>query len=82
VVRKVAYVAERFLRPLIRRSSRETGAPSRVALLDVPASRSTLRKWLRRLPHPFPPPDRAAGYRYALSILQAEFSLPRCSISR
>src|ERR1700758_2818078 len=34
-----------------------------------------LRKWLRRLPHPFPPRDRAAGYRYALSILQVEFSL-------
>src|SRR5207302_3993188 len=34
-----------------------------------------LRKWLRRLPHPFPARDRAAGYRYALSILQAEFSL-------
>jgi hypothetical protein len=34
-----------------------------------------LRKWLRRLPHPFPARDRAAGYRYAVSILQAEFSL-------
>ena len=34
-----------------------------------------LRKWLRRLPHPFPPRDRAAGYRYQISILQAEFSL-------
>jgi hypothetical protein len=34
-----------------------------------------LRKWLRRLPHPFPARDRAAGYRYQLSILQAEFSL-------
>jgi hypothetical protein len=34
-----------------------------------------LRKWLRRLPHPFPPRDRAVGYRYQLSILQAEFSL-------
>src|SRR6516164_9913996 len=34
-----------------------------------------LRKWLRRLPHPFPGRDRAAGYRYQLSILQAEFSL-------
>jgi hypothetical protein len=34
-----------------------------------------LRKWLRRLPHPFTPADRAAGYRYDLSILQAEFSL-------
>jgi len=34
-----------------------------------------LRKWLRRLPHPFPARDRAAGYRYDLSILQAEFAL-------
>src|SRR5215831_3686063 len=34
-----------------------------------------LRKWMRRLPHPFPARDRAAGYRYDLSILQAEFSL-------
>jgi hypothetical protein len=34
-----------------------------------------LRKWLARLPHPFTTADRAAGYRYELSILQAEFSL-------
>ena len=34
-----------------------------------------LRKWLRRLPHPFTAADRKAGYRYRLSILQAEFSL-------
>ena len=34
-----------------------------------------LRKWLARLPHPFTPADRKAGYRYELSILQAEFSL-------
>jgi len=34
-----------------------------------------LRKWLARLPHPFTPKDRAAGYRYDVSILQAEFSL-------
>ncbi len=34
-----------------------------------------LRKWLRRLPHPFTPADRKAGYRYEISILQAEFSL-------
>jgi len=34
-----------------------------------------LRKWLRRLPHPFTPTDREAGYRYDVSILQAEFSL-------
>jgi DNA-binding HxlR family transcriptional regulator len=34
-----------------------------------------LRKWLRRLPHPFTGADRKAGYRYDISILQAEFSL-------
>jgi hypothetical protein len=34
-----------------------------------------LRKWLARLPHPFDRHDRTAGYRYALSILQAEFAL-------
>ena len=34
-----------------------------------------LRKWLARLPHPFTPADQEAGYRYAISILQAEFSL-------
>lgn len=34
-----------------------------------------LRKWLARLPHPFSRKDRAAGYRYDISILQAEFSL-------
>jgi hypothetical protein len=34
-----------------------------------------VRKWLRRLPHPFTPADRRAGYRYDISVLQAEFSL-------
>jgi hypothetical protein len=34
-----------------------------------------LRKWLARLPHPFSIADRAAGYRYDVSTLQAEFSL-------
>ena len=33
-----------------------------------------LRKWLRVLPHPFTGADRKAGYRYAISILQGEFS--------
>jgi len=33
------------------------------------------RKWLRRLPHPFTARDRAAGFRYSLSMLQSEFSL-------
>jgi hypothetical protein len=33
-----------------------------------------LRKWLRLLAHPFTAADRKAGYRYDISILQAEFS--------
>src|ERR1700678_707452 len=34
-----------------------------------------LRKWFRKLPHPFTGKDRQAGYRYQISILQSEFSL-------
>jgi hypothetical protein len=34
-----------------------------------------VRKWLARLPHPFSAADRRAGYRYDVSILQAEFAL-------
>lgn len=34
-----------------------------------------VRKWFALLPHPFNRKDRAAGFRYNLSILQAEFSL-------
>lgn len=34
-----------------------------------------IRRWLRTLPTAFTPADRAAGYRYDISILQAEFSL-------
>src|SRR6476620_7522636 len=34
-----------------------------------------LDKWLQILPDPFTDADRAAGYRYDVSILQAEFSL-------
>jgi hypothetical protein len=43
--------------------------------LDAARIDAVLRKWLARLPHPFTPADRAAGYRYAVSILQAEFAL-------
>jgi hypothetical protein len=35
---------------------------------------AVVRKWLARLPHPFTAADRAAGYRYELSILQAELA--------
>ena len=34
-----------------------------------------LEKWLQILPNPFIDADRDAGYRYQVSILQAEFSL-------
>lgn len=34
-----------------------------------------VRKWFARLPHPFTARDRQVGYRYDLSVLQAEFAL-------
>jgi len=37
--------------------------------------RALLDKWLRILPHPFTEDDIAAGYRYDVSVVQAEFSL-------
>ena len=43
--------------------------------LDAAKIESVVRKWLGRLPHPYTAADREAGYRYDLSILQAEFSL-------
>ena len=43
--------------------------------LDEAKINAVFRKWLRRLPHPFRAKHRAAGYRYRLSVLQAEFSL-------
>src|SRR5579863_4664231 len=43
--------------------------------LSGPKIEALLDKWLRRLPHPFTSSDQEAGYRYDLSILQAEFSL-------
>ena len=43
--------------------------------LDAAKIEAVFRKWLRRLPHPFATAHRKAGYRYHLSILQAEFAL-------
>lgn len=43
--------------------------------LDARKIDKLARKWLRRLPHPFTRADRSAGFRYDISILQAEFSL-------
>jgi hypothetical protein len=43
--------------------------------LDAKKIDALARKWLARLPHPFTPADRRAGYRYDVSVLQAEFSL-------
>ena len=43
--------------------------------LDAARIDAVLRKWLARLPHPFSVDDRAAGIRYDISVLQAEFAL-------
>lgn len=43
--------------------------------LDATKIDRFVRKWLARLPHPFTAADRRAGYRYDISVLQAEFSL-------
>ena len=42
--------------------------------LDERKIEALVRKWFARLPHPFTHADRAAGYRYDLSMLQAEFA--------
>ena len=58
---------------------RSSEAPARVQriadTLDAAKIDAVFRKWLRRVPHPFAPAHRAAGYRYHLSILQSEFAL-------
>jgi hypothetical protein len=43
--------------------------------LGEPQLQALLAKWLRVLPHPFTEDDITAGYRYEMSIVQAEFSL-------
>ena len=43
--------------------------------LDEDKITALAAKWLNILPHPFTTEDTAAGYSYALSVLQAEFSL-------
>lgn len=45
--------------------------------LDEYALAGVCAKWMARLPQPFPAADRAAGYDYHLSVLQAEFALPQ-----
>jgi len=58
------------------RSSADAARVQRIAdTLDAAKIDAVFRKWLRRLPHPFTAAHRAAGYRYHLSILQAEFAL-------
>jgi hypothetical protein len=58
------------------RSSVEASRVQRIAdTLDAAKIEAVFRKWLRRLPHPFAAAHRTAGYRYQLSILQAEFAL-------
>ena len=50
-----------------------TGAPA--ARVTAERIDALLRQWLVRLPHPVTPADRCAGYRYQVSILQAELLL-------
>jgi hypothetical protein len=58
------------------RTSAAAARVQRIAnTLDAAKIDAVFRKWLRRLPHPFTAAHRAAGYRYQLSILQAEFAL-------
>jgi hypothetical protein len=58
------------------RSSADPARVQRIAnTLDATKIDAVFRKWLRRLPHPFAAAHRRAGYRYQLSILQAEFAL-------
>ena len=58
---------------------RSAASPARVQAVadqfDAATIEAVFRKWLARVPHPFTPAQRAAGYRYQLSILQAEFAL-------
>src|SRR3974390_50757 len=43
--------------------------------LDQDKIQALARKWLDILPNPYSAADQAAGYRYDISVLQAEFSL-------
>jgi hypothetical protein len=43
--------------------------------LSAPRIEALVRTWLRVLPSPYTGDDRAAGYEYDVSILQAEFAL-------
>jgi hypothetical protein len=43
--------------------------------LDAARIEALLEKWFVLLPHPYPPADQQAGYRYEVSVLQAEFAL-------
>lgn len=58
------------------RSCEDSEALQRICdRLDERKIDALLRKWLRRLPHPYSPAERRAGLRYDISMLQAEFSL-------
>ena len=58
----------------IRRCADPTRLQQILDDLDERKIEAVVRKWFARLPHPFSPADQAAGYRYELSILQAEFA--------
>jgi hypothetical protein len=59
----------------VRRSGACAGDRQRAEHSATSQLHKLLSKWLAILPQPFPATDRAAGYQYQFSILQAEFSL-------
>ena len=59
----------------VRRSRRRGPAADDLRQPGTHQIDALLRKWLQILPNPFTGKDEAAGYRYELSVLQAEFSL-------
>jgi hypothetical protein len=54
---------------------RPEAAPNHLRPIGARANRRSITEMLDQLPHPYTLRDREAGYRYDLSILQAEFSL-------
>lgn len=56
----------------VRRLRRPARAAGDLRLADEDKIEALARKWLAILPNPYSPADQAAGYRYAISILQAD----------
>jgi hypothetical protein len=63
------YILDRDFGPLdngIRASDEPARVPRIADTRDAAKIDGVFRKWLRRVPHPFAPAHRAAGYRWKL----------------